>query len=138
MNRKGTLMAAGLLMGVTLVWQAVPLAGGNQPRTVELIADRDNRFKIPGQKGAVITAKVNEVLRFKVTSRKGTEWAQDGAVHSFTIKQLKDQGWDVRLKEGVQEFVLAAPAEPGEYLVECTVNCGKGHDDMRLKLVVTQ
>jgi heme/copper-type cytochrome/quinol oxidase subunit 2 len=119
---------------------ALPLliAFAGPPRTIEVIADRDNKFKLPGQKGAVITLKAGEVVRFKVTSRKGTEWDKDGAVHSFTVKQLKDQGWDVRLKEGVQEFVLVAPTEPGEYLVECLVNCGKGHDDMRLKLVVTQ
>jgi heme/copper-type cytochrome/quinol oxidase subunit 2 len=30
-----------------------------------------------------------------------------------------------------------APAEPGTYAVECTLKCGKGHDDMKMKLVVT-
>ncbi len=137
MNKFRYLALACVLLSSSLVIRVVPTFAG-QPRTIEVIADRDNRFKIPGQKGTVITAKANEVIRFKVTSRKGTEWDKDGSVHSFTIKQLKDQGWDVRLKEGVQEFVLAAPAEPGEYLVECLVNCGRGHDDMRLKLVVTK
>ena len=137
MKNKRHLISAFALLGALLALPAV-LAFAGQPRTIEVIADRDNRFKIPGQKGTVITAKVNEVIRFKITSRKGTEWDKDGSVHSFTVKQLKDQGWDVRLKEGVQEFVLAAPAQPGEYLVECTVSCGKGHDDMRLKLVVIQ
>ena len=137
MKNKRHLISAFALLGALLALPAV-LAFAGQPRTIEVIADRDNRFKIPGQKGTVITAKVNEVIRFKINSRKSTEWDKDGAVHSFTVKQLKDQGWDVRLKEGVQEFVLAAPAQPGEYLVECLVNCGKGHDDMRLKLVVIQ
>jgi heme/copper-type cytochrome/quinol oxidase subunit 2 len=43
----------------------------------------------------------------------------------------------LRMKEGTQKFPVVAPSVPGEYLVECTVKCGKGHDDMRMKLVVT-
>jgi heme/copper-type cytochrome/quinol oxidase subunit 2 len=92
---------------------------------------------VPGQKKPVITVKAKEVIRLRITARKGTEWDKDGSVHSFTVKELKDQGWDLRLKEGTQEFTLVAPKEPGEYVVECTVMCGKGHDDMRMKLVVT-
>ena len=111
------------------------LRGG--PHVINIIADKDNTFKIPGQKKAIITVKANEVLLLHITSRKGTEWDKDGAVHSFTIKDLKDQGWDLRLKEGTQDFTLAAPSEPGEYTIECTVKCGEGHDDMRMKLIVT-
>jgi len=105
-------------------------------RVIELIADKDNRFKIPGQKKPVLTVKANEVIRLRITARKGTEWEKDGTIHSFTITALKDQGWDLRLKEGTQEFALVAPAEPGEYLVECTVKCGEGHEEMRMKLIV--
>jgi heme/copper-type cytochrome/quinol oxidase subunit 2 len=61
--------------------------------------------------------------------------AKDGAIHGFVIRKLRAQGWDVRLKEGVQEFTLTAPP-PGEYLIECTVFCGTGHDNMSLKMVV--
>jgi heme/copper-type cytochrome/quinol oxidase subunit 2 len=32
--------------------------------------------------------------------------------------------------------VLVAPQEQGEYLIECTLKCGRGHDDMNMKLVV--
>ncbi len=110
---------------------------GEGPRVIQVIADKDNHFKVPGQKQPVITVKGGEVVRLKITAQKGTEWDKDGAVHSFTIKELKDQGWDLRLKEGTQEFTLVAPKEPGEYTVECTVKCGEGHDDMRMKLVVT-
>lgn len=107
------------------------------PRVVQVTADADGKFKVPGQKGKpVITLKPGEVIKLKITSNKGTDWEKDGAVHSFTINALKDQGWDLRLKEGTQEFTLAAPAEPGEYLVECMVRCGKTHDDMKMKLVV--
>jgi plastocyanin len=111
-------------------------AGG--PRIIDVTADSDNRFKVPKQKEPVITMKVNEVAVLRITARKGGEWDQkDGAIHTFTITALKDRGWDFRLKEGTQKFPVVAPAEPGEYVVECTVKCGKGHDDMKMKLVVT-
>ena len=109
------------------------------PRVIDVTADQDNRFKVPKQKDPVNTMKVNEVAVLRITSRKGGEWDEkDGAVHTFTINALKDKGWNFRLKEGTQKFPVVAPPEPGEYLVECTVKCGKGHDDMRMKLIVTR
>jgi len=115
-----------------------PLAlAGATPRLISVIADKDNLFKIPGQKLPVITLKANEVVHLRITANKSTEWDQkDGTVHTFTINALKDQGWDLRLKEGTQDFTLVAPAEPGSYVVECTVKCGQGHDDMKMRLVV--
>lgn len=127
-----SLVLGGLLV---LGHDSRPAAAG--PRVINVTADKDNRFKVPGQTNPVITVKANEVIRLRIAAHKSTEWDKDGTVHSFTIKELKDQGWDLRLKEGVQEFTLAAPADPGEYLIECTVKCGNGHDDMRMKLIVT-
>jgi heme/copper-type cytochrome/quinol oxidase subunit 2 len=121
---------------------AIPFlrALAQQPRVIQLIADKDNKFKVPGQKQPVLTVKANEVIKFSVTAHKGTELDEKrpGCVHTFSVKQLKDQGWDVCLKEGLNEFVLAVPSQPGEYPVECLAKCGKGHDDMNMKLVVTQ
>jgi plastocyanin len=108
------------------------------PKTYEIITDKDNTFKVTGLKKAVITAKAGEVIKLKVIGHKGTEWAKDGSVHSITINALKDQGWDLPVKEGVNEFTVVAPSEPGEYTIECTVKCGDGHDDMKMKLVVTK
>jgi heme/copper-type cytochrome/quinol oxidase subunit 2 len=128
-------MAAALLV----VNGAIPTAraeGVVAPRTVELFADKDNRFKLAdGQK--VLTLKTGETVKFKITSKFGGEKARDGAVHSFVIRKLRDKGWDVRLKEGVQELTLTAPS-PGNYLIECTVECGPGHDTMNLKMTVTK
>lgn len=107
------------------------------PRLITVIADKDNLFKVPGQKMPVITMKANEVVQLRIIAHKSTEWDKDGTIHTFTINALKDQGWDLRLKkEGPQDFTLVAPAQPGEYVVECTVKCGAGHDDMKMKLVV--
>ena len=107
-----------------------------EQRVIEVIADSDNRFKVPGQKKPVITLKAGENIRLRITARKGPEWKKDGTVHSFTVIGLQDEGWDLLLKEGTQEFVLTAPTEPGEYKVECTVKCGLGHNDMRMKVLV--
>jgi len=121
-----------LLFGVLL---APPLRA-DEPRTIEIIATSDNTFRIPGQKSPVIHAKPGEPLVLKVTAQKGSEWAKDGAVHSIVIRSLRDQGWDYRLHEGTQVLQAKAPETPGEYVIECTVKCGRGHDDMRMKLIV--
>jgi heme/copper-type cytochrome/quinol oxidase subunit 2 len=109
-----------------------------EPRAIQFTADHDNKFKVPGQKEPVITVKAKEVIKFRVTAHKGTETDPNhpGCAHTFTIKQLKDQGWYVCLKEGMNEFVLVAPSTPGEYKAECMSKCGKGHDDMAMKVVV--
>jgi heme/copper-type cytochrome/quinol oxidase subunit 2 len=134
MKRFALYTAAWVLAGAAIL----PGATVPRGRVVEVTADKDNIFKIPGQKKAIIYAKAGEALHLRITSHRGGESARDGAVHSFVIKKLQDQGWDLRLKEGVQEFDLAAPTVPGEYLVECTVKCGQGHEDMNMKLVVTK
>lgn len=121
---------------VFLVWVPPAMSGG-PPRLITVIADKDNLFKIQGQKLPVITMKANEVVHLRIIANKSTEWDKDGTIHTFTINALKDQGWDLRLKEGSQDFTLAAPAQPGQYVVECTVKCGGGHDDMKMRLVVT-
>lgn len=106
-------------------------------RTVEIIADKDNTFKLANGSKGPLELKAGEVVKFKVTSHFGGEKARDGAVHSFVVRKLREKGWSVRLKEGVQEFVLTAPAA-GKYLIECTVECGHGHDTMNMAMVVAK
>ena len=123
---------------VTAVLLASSLAWAQAPKTYEVIADGDNVFKVTGQKKPVITVKAGQVVKLKIIGKKGTEWAKDGSVHSFTINALKDQGWDLQVKEGVNEYTVVAPTEPGEYVIECAIKCGNGHEDMKMKLVVTK
>lgn len=108
------------------------------PRVIEINAGSDNIFKMKGMKKAVITVKPKEVLKFKVMSKWGDEkdpkWP--GCPHSFSVKGYEDQGWNKCLKEGMNEFVLVAPSVPGDYKIECLAKCGKGHDDMFMKMVV--
>lgn len=105
-----------------------------QTQTVEIVAGKDNIFHLPGGE-KVLHLKAGEKVHFKIASAFGGEKGRDGSVHSFVVKSLRDQGWDVRLKPGVQEFDLTAP-RAGEYLVECTVKCGPGHDTMNFKMLV--
>jgi len=113
------------------------IAWSQTPKTVEVIAGNDNTFKVTGQKKPVITVKAGQVIKLHVIAKKGQEWAKDGSVHSITINSLKDQGWDLPLKEGSNDFTVVAPSTPGEYTIECAIKCGQGHEDMKMKLVVT-
>lgn len=118
----------------TSTFSAAAAIGG---RVIEVIADKDNTFKVPGIKKPVISVKAGEQIVLRITSHFGGEQARDGSQHSLVVKKLRDQGWDIRLKEGTQDVVLVAPQKTGEYLIECTVKCGRGHDDMNMKLVVS-
>lgn len=138
MKRFAMNTAAAFVLAGAVILPGATIAPAPPGRLVEVLADKDNIFKIPGQKKAIIYAKVGEPLHLKITSHRGGESAHDGAVHSFVIKKLVDLGWDIRLMEGVQEFDVVAARAPGEYLIECTVKCGLNHDDMNMKLIVTK
>ena len=109
---------------------------GQGPRQIDITATKDNKFKVAGEKDPVITAKPGEVLKLHITTFKGPEFEKDGTAHSITINEFKEQGWNIRLKEGVKDCTVVAPDKPGEYKTICDVKCGKGHDDMVLKLIV--
>jgi plastocyanin len=136
-NRVERLFKAAATAAILLT-TAVSLARAEgSVRTVELIADKDNKFKLAdGGKGPLVL-KSGETVKFRVRNYFGGEKARDGAVHSFVVRKLRDKGWSVRMKEGVEEFTLTAPP-PGNYLIECTVDCGPGHDDMNMKMVVNK
>jgi plastocyanin len=114
-------------------------ATASQPRLIEVLADRDSRYKIAGQPSPVITLTAGESLRLRITAVKAKNKNRDGAVHGFTLLHAKDRtpvpGWDFMLMPGVQEFETTAP-EPGEYVVVCTVICSSGHEQMNMKITV--
>jgi heme/copper-type cytochrome/quinol oxidase subunit 2 len=111
-----------------------------QAHVIEVLADKDSHFKIPGQSRAEITVKAGEPVLLRIDSRKGKTWNRDGTVHGFTLLRAKDHskvpGWNLELKPGKQEFTLTAPTEPGEYEVLCTVICSEDHEGMRMKFTV--
>jgi heme/copper-type cytochrome/quinol oxidase subunit 2 len=112
-----------------------------QEHVITVLADKDSRYKIAGEKTPVITVKAGEQLLLQVTARKGKSWNRDGSVHGFSLLRAKDRSkvpnWDLLLMPGSQEFHLTAPPEPGEYVVVCTVICSEDHEGMHMKFVVT-
>lgn len=130
------LLCSALLLAA--VATTVASAGASDPRVIELIAASDNTFRVVHEKSPIIRAKPGELLRLRITSQRGSEQARDGATHSLVIRALRDQGWDLRLYDGTKDYDVKAPDTPAEYLVECTVKCGRGHDDMRMKLIVVK
>ncbi|HEY6253555.1 MAG TPA: hypothetical protein VI685_26655 [Candidatus Angelobacter sp.] len=125
-------------MTAMLLMIAAPSLG--QARVIEVMADKDSHFRIPGQSRPEITMRAGESLLLRIQAHKGKTWNRDGAVHGFTMIRAKDRakvpGWDFELRPGVQEFALTAPSEAGEYEVLCTVICSSDHEGMRLKVSV--
>lgn len=111
-----------------------------QAHVIELVADKDSRFKIPGQKHAEITLKAGEPVILRIEARRGKTWSRDGAVHGFTLLHAKSRvrvpDWDFELMAGKQEFKVNAPMEPGEYEILCTVICSDDHESMNMRLIV--
>jgi len=129
-------LCASLLILVTF---SVPSACA-QLRVIEVLADKDSRYKIAGEKKPEISVTPGEQVLLRITARKGKSWNRDGSIHGFSLLRAKDRskvpGWDLLLRPGSQEFQMTAPAEPGEYLVVCTVVCSEEHEGMNMKLVV--
>jgi len=110
------------------------------PHVIEVLADSDSRYKVAGQRTPEITVKAGEQLLLRVTARPGKSWNRDGSIHGFSLLRAKDrtrvEGWDLLFKPGKQDFQLTAPAEPGEYVVVCTVICSEDHEGMHMKFTV--
>ena len=131
------LVVVRFLAGALLVGK---LGAQLPPQVIELTADRDSRYKIAGLRTPEITVKAGEQVLLRVTANRGKSWNRDGSIHGFTLLRAKDRtkvdGWDLLFKPGKQEFVLTAPAEPGQYVVVCTVICSEEHEGMHMKFTV--
>ncbi len=112
----------------------------SQPRLIEILADHDSRYKMAGLDKPEITLTAGEEVHLRLTAIKAKNRNRDGSVHGFTLIRLKGRtlvpGWDFQLVPGVHDFLVAAPDEPGEYQVVCTVICSSGHEQMNMKVVV--
>jgi heme/copper-type cytochrome/quinol oxidase subunit 2 len=135
--RFSTFLAA---CAVALGSLATTLPVYGQAHVVEILADKDSHFKVPGQTKPQITIKAGEQVVLRIDARKSKTWSREGTVHGFTMLRMKDRArvanWDFELKPGMNEFTVTAPAEPGEYEVLCTVICSGDHEGMRMKVVV--
>lgn len=129
-------MTITLLCGVVLA--SLPAPG--QGRVIELVADKDSRYKMEGKQTPSITVQAGEAVLLRITARRGKSWNRDGSIHGFSLLKAGDrskvEGWNLLLKPGTQEFRLTAPTEPGDYEVVCTVICSEDHEGMHMKFVV--
>jgi heme/copper-type cytochrome/quinol oxidase subunit 2 len=128
------------LCGLALMTCAI--ASAQVPvHVIEVLADKDSRYKIAGERKPEITVKAGEQILLRITAHKGKSWNRDGSIHGFSLLRAKDrskvEGWDLLLKPGTQDFSMTAPAEAGEYVVVCTVICSEEHEGMFMKFVVT-
>jgi heme/copper-type cytochrome/quinol oxidase subunit 2 len=127
-----------LALAVISAFVAVPYARAQH--VIEVTADSDSRYKMPGQRTPEITVKAGEQILLRVTANRGKSWNRDGSIHGFTLLRAKDRsrvdGWDLLFKPGKQEFQLTAPSEPGAYEVVCTVICSEDHEGMHMKFTV--
>jgi len=134
-------LAAFVVLGVRVleaqVDQSIDQA---QVHVVEIVADKDSRYKSPDGGRPEITLKAGEQVLLRVSARKAKSWNRDEAIHGFTLLRAGDrtkvQGWNPLLRPGQQEFQLTAPSEPGEYVVVCTVICSADHEGMNMRLLV--
>ena len=135
---KGSTICRRLLAAALAFAAATAVAQG---RVIEVLADKDSRFKIAGQSHPQITVKAGETLLLRIEARRGKTWNRDGAIHGFTLLRAKDHakvpGWNLELQPGWQEFTLTAPERPGKYEVLCTVICSDDHEGMRMTFMVT-
>jgi len=119
-------------------WAQAPASG--QVRVIEILADKDSRYKIAGEKSPEISLKPGEQVLLRITARKAKSYNRDGSIHGFSLLRVKDRSkvpdWDLLLRPGTQEFTMTAPQEPGEYVVVCTVICSEDHEGMSMRLMV--
>ncbi len=112
----------------------------DQLHIIEIVADKDSRYKSPAGGKPEITLKAGEPVLLRVLAHKAKSWNRDGSIHGFTLLRATDrtkvEGWNLLLRPGQQEFQLVAPAEPGEYVVVCTVICSEDHEGMNMRLLV--
>jgi heme/copper-type cytochrome/quinol oxidase subunit 2 len=138
----GMVLAAFALLGVRGVEAQEDPAQIHQVQAhvIEIVADKDSRYKSPDGRKPEITLKAGEQVMLRVSARKAKSWNRDGSIHGFTLLRAADrtkvQGWNLLLRPGQQEFPLTAPAEPGEYVVVCTVICSADHEGMNMRLLV--
>ncbi len=146
MAGEGDALNTNALRQSLLAAAALTLALGPQtvqvqvPHVIEILADHDSRYKMAGQKEPVITVHAGEQVTLRITAVKAKNHNRDGSIHGFSLLRAKDRSrvpeWDFVLKPGVQEFMLNAPSEPGDYVVVCTVICSSDHEGMHMRFVV--
>src|SRR6266536_3810055 len=125
-----------LLIPLGLIIFFGSFARAAETKVWHVTATKDQTFVVEGEKNPVITVKPGETVHLRITAEKGQRVASDGSIHTFTIKELANEGWNLRLKPGTEDYTLTAPSKPGTYSIQCMVPCGPAHAEQKMKLVV--
>ena len=130
-----------MLLTALLALASTPrCAAQTQIRVIDILADKDSRYKMGRQTSPTLTLKAGEEVQFRITAKKAKTLNRNGSIHGFALIRKKDGAkfadWDIELNPGTQEFILKVPSEPGEYEIVCTVICSEGHEDMHMKVIV--
>jgi heme/copper-type cytochrome/quinol oxidase subunit 2 len=137
MTRRARVQLCGMVLAVAAFLNEPARA---QAHLIEVVADKDSRYKSPDGGKPEITLKAGEQVLLRVSARRAKTRNREGSIHGFTLLQASDRskvpGWNLLLQPGQQEFQLTAPAEPGEYLVVCTVICSDDHEGMNMRVLV--
>src|ERR1700730_10128916 len=74
-------------------------AAQNQIRVIEILADKDSRYKIGRQASPTLTFKAGEEVQFRITAKKAKTRNRNGSVHGFALIRKKDGAkfadWDL-------------------------------------------
>src|SRR5260370_21194217 len=116
---------APVAMGAMLLTALLPLASiprctaQNQIRVIEILADKDSRYKIGRQASPTLTFKAGEEVQFRITAKKAKTLNRNGSIHRFALLLKKDGAtfadWDLELKPPTQQFILKVPSHPPDY-----------------------
>jgi hypothetical protein len=133
-------LALGMMVARREARQQQLPAAVDTPQVIEVLADRDSRYRIAGEKEPVIMVRAGQPVTLRITAKKAKTQNRDGSIHGFSLLRASDRsrvpGWDFLLKPGTQEFSVTTPTEAGEYLVVCTVICSPDHEGMNMKFLV--
>ena len=110
------------------------------PRVIELIADKDSRYRQGRKADPTIEVFAGEPLILRITAVRAKEIARDGSVHGLALLDKNSDatpGWRFFLHPGVQDLAVTAPTRPGRYHAVCLVICSDAHEGMGFTLLVS-
>src|SRR4029077_71609 len=81
----------GMRATLLLVGFLAPLRASAQVRVIEVLADKDSRYKIAGKRTPSIEVKAGEAILLRVTAKRAKSWNRDGSIHGFSLLRASDR-----------------------------------------------
>lgn len=87
----------------------------------------------------IVHARRYEFKPSNITLKEGQQiklvFISDDVTHSLTVEQLD---LEVNIKKNHSSEVLLTPSKVGNFVGECSIYCGAGHDRMKIVFHVTK